>query len=306
MRKRVVAVVNKWWECDPILAVLLNDNARPAKALGWPRMNRHPRPRPDPAKLPAEDPSPAPRAVFALARSDVEVWCISDLLEHLPDGPIQSSSEQKARQLPKVFRGSASPDLTIALGTAAAIDQTPNNGMVVVGARAFLYDAHPNGSNPASRWTDGPFGKVLDSAVDPRLFATITRVESPLSATVTQRHLPPPNNAAPRPLLAADRDAVALSFANVTDYADYATIDEATVKAFAAVKTPYVPGSVETTHGVIRACSGEKFIFISGITDRVGRFAEDVGPRTYAQNTAAAHNAGVILAWMLPLIDSAI
>jgi hypothetical protein len=35
-KKRVLLVVNKWWECDPVMNVLLHDNARPANILGWP------------------------------------------------------------------------------------------------------------------------------------------------------------------------------------------------------------------------------------------------------------------------------
>jgi hypothetical protein len=47
----------------------------------------------------------------------------------------------------------------------------------------------------------------------------------------------------------------------------------------------------------------DRFLFISGITDWVGHFADEVGPREYAQNSVALHNAGVALAWMLPNID---
>ena len=28
-KKRVVVVVNKWWECDPVMFVLSNDYVRP-------------------------------------------------------------------------------------------------------------------------------------------------------------------------------------------------------------------------------------------------------------------------------------
>jgi hypothetical protein len=64
--------------------------------------------------------------------------------------------------------------------------------------------------------------------------------------------------------------------------------------------------SLETTHGLIRAQSNAPFMFVSGITDRVGHFHEEVDPSPYAQNTVAAHNAGIVLAWMLPNIDAAL
>jgi len=67
--KRIVIIVNKWWECDPVMNVLLNDNARPAKALGWPTTLNHPHRQPS-APLPL-NPNPQPRAIFALKNTSV-------------------------------------------------------------------------------------------------------------------------------------------------------------------------------------------------------------------------------------------
>ncbi len=41
-RKRVVVVVNKWWECDPVMFVLTSDYVRPACNLGWPKLLQYP------------------------------------------------------------------------------------------------------------------------------------------------------------------------------------------------------------------------------------------------------------------------
>lgn len=62
------------------------------------------------------------------------------------------------------------------------------------------------------------------------------------------------------------------------------------------------PSSNETTHGLIRLQSDAPFLFISGITDTLGSFNAEVAPRPYSQNFAAAHNAGVVAAWLLPRI----
>ena len=140
MAERVCIVVNKWWELEPVLWALLNDNARPADKLGWPSLNCHPRPRPNPARLPQEA-APAPRAVFSINGLNVEIWCISDLLEHLPNRD-QSSTEKKADQLPKIFEGDP-PALTVAVGTASSVATESWNGTVVVGTRAFLHNYHP-------------------------------------------------------------------------------------------------------------------------------------------------------------------
>src|SRR5262249_29716552 len=155
---RIVVVVNKWWECDPLLSVLLNDLARPV-LLGWPVELNHPRRRP--AKgTPSAPGTPAKyRAVFQLANVRVEIWCVSDLLEHLPDS-LQSSSEAKMKEMPRIVAGEE-PALVIAFGTAAYPATATENGSVVVGSRVFLHDARPAGDNPDSNWKEGPFDTVL-------------------------------------------------------------------------------------------------------------------------------------------------
>jgi hypothetical protein len=96
---------------------------------------------------------------------------------------------------------------------------------------------------------------------------------------------------------------VGLGAVNVTDYAEYKRADEEALKAFGARFHMSLAQSLETTHGLIRKQCEVPFIFVSGITDRVGHFDDEVSPRPYAQNTTAAHNAGVVVAWMLPRID---
>ena len=61
--------------------------------------------------------------------------------------------------------------------------------------------------------------------------------------------------------------------------------------------------------GLIRVqCDSAKnpFLFVSGITDRFGFFDSDNAPRSDAQNTAAAHNAGVVVTWLLASLDKAL
>lgn len=303
-KKRVVVVVNKWWECDPVINVLLNDNARPAAVLGWPKPLHHPRQRPDQKKLPGENPSPVPRAVFNLNNSTAEVWCISDLLEHYADIPeYQSSSELKARYLPMIFSGQPA-DFVVAVGTAGHPGIYSENGSVVVGTKIFMHNGHPNGENPASNWSEGPFDTILDSALGEAAFNQITTIETSPKPSVVDRFVVPPLNPASYGKLIARYDYVALGDVNVTKYAEYIVKDEETLKAFTDRYNVSLARSLETTHGLIRKQSDAPFIFVSGITDRVGHFDDELSPRPYAQNTSAAHNAGVVLAWTLPKIDS--
>jgi calcineurin-like phosphoesterase family protein len=299
--KRIVVVVNKWWECDPLLSVLLNDLARPV-VLGWPVELNHPRRRPVKGTPLALGAPAKYRAVFQLANVRVEIWCVSDLLEHLPDA-LQSSSEAKMKEMPRIVAGEGSA-LVIAFGTAAYPATITENGSVVVGSRVFLHDARPAGDNPDSNWKEGPFDTVLESSLDPAAFQRITTIETSPVPSVLDRFIVEPLFPASYGNLIARQDYVALSTINETDYARYKVADQTTLSAFVKHENITLARSVETTHGLVRVLSSAKFLFVSGITDRVGRFTEEVSPRAYAQNTAAAHNAAIVLAWMLPRIDA--
>jgi hypothetical protein len=302
-RPRVAVIVNKWWECDPLMGCLLSDYARPGKFKAfWPRLNDHPRPRRNP-QTPGQPTASLPRAIFELSWGSLEVWCVSDLLEHLPDkGQWQSSSQRKAERLPGIG-GSSAPALVIAVGTAAAGEGISLNGCVVIGTRCFLHNSKPNGQNPDSNWQQGPFDTLIESAIGREEFAFLTAVESPLRREVGLRLLPTPLAPAPEPTILADYEAVALGNLNVTDYRDYDVTDRATIQAFRTTVPDGLLGSLETTHGLIRALSVDAFIFVSGIVDRLGRFHEDVDPRPYAQNSVGAHNAGLVIAWLIPRLE---
>ena len=243
-----------------------------------------------------------PRAVFNLANISAEVWCISDLLEDLPNNPQnQSSSQRKMERLPAIF-GAEPPSLVVAVGTAGLPSELTENGSVVIGTGVFMHDCHPNGTNPDSRWNTGPFDEVLNSGLTKATFTSLTQLDT----SAQSRLLTAPLNPAWQPRILSRYSYVALAAVNVTDYAEYEETDLATLDTFLAKYPQRNAKSLETTHGLIRASSSAPFIFVSGITDRVGFFADEVGPRSYAQNSVAAHNAGVAVAWMLPNIDAKI
>ena len=95
---------------------------------------------------------------------------------------------------------------------------------------------------------------------------------------------------------------VALSEVNITNYDDYAWTDRLAFERFRAENPAAPGGSIETTHALIRIMSDAPFIFVSGLTDRLGYFNQDLGPRTVGQNFLAAHNAGIAVVWTLALI----
>jgi hypothetical protein len=299
--KRVIIIINKGWECDPIISVLLNDYARPASELGWPDVLNYPYKRNKFRK--------APRGVFNISTFQVEIWCISDLLTSHPDSPhFQSSSERKMEQIGNIFEYSNQPiNLVIAVGTAASYPPEKSlNGSVICGTKAFLHNIHPNGTNPFSNWESGPFDTIIKSSLKVSDFTKFTDFQKDQSI-IFNRFLVPPLN--PDPLggrLYADYNYVALSMINVTNASEYSEMDRVTAEAYQKCNNAEFGKSIETTHGLIRVAAGEKtpFLFISGITDRGEFFKEDVEPRPYSQRTSCAHNAGIVLAWMLPKITN--
>jgi hypothetical protein len=106
------------------------------------------------------------------------------------------------------------------------------------------------------------------------------------------------------PWVLSDYINVALGAVNVTNYSEYALIDPNAAKTFWSKVQNAKAGSVETTHGIIRVQSDSPFLFVSGIVNRFGYFDQEVNPRSHAQNTGAAHNAGVIVSWLLKRLDT--
>jgi hypothetical protein len=254
--KTICVVVNKWWEVEAVLGVLVSAYAN-SQRLPWPLLTRHPRPRPSQAPLPPIDPNPLPRATFEFelpAAVRVEIWCISDLLEHIQDpSEFQSSTQYKAARLPLVVARGI-PDLTLAVGTAACGVAASDNGNVVVGTRVFMYNGNPN--NPASKWTSGPFETVVSSRIDPALFSAATAIEPEASSQVRKYFMVPPANPATCSAILANFDHVALSDMNVTKSEDYVKADPLTLDAFTRSGSNYPFGSLETTHALIRVTCG--------------------------------------------------
>ena len=298
---RIVVVINKWWECEPAIAAMLNSNAWPSPTTPWPATLNSPLQRPAGKAAPFL----SPRAVFHYASFEVDIWCVSDLLNDV-DASCQSSSSLKAALLPQIFAGAPAPDLLIAVGTASSAAESPNrNGGVAIGTAIFLHNAHPGGENPLSTW-DGPSGELIASPITPKLFGQVASFDA---ASALLHFLPLKRNTSDAPVVTAGFADVALGTLNVTNYGDYKYKDPETVAAYAASGNPGRPVSVETTHGLIRlSCPEAPFMFLSTITDRFTYFDADVSgvPLNDAQNTAAAYNAGIALRWMFANLVTAI
>ena len=228
-----------------------------------------------------------------------------------------SSTKEKDEVLAVIYFGGKAeidtdkdPDFVVAFGTAGFPGETSYNGCVSVGANTFIHDPFNDDVRNDGYWHSEQTGRLIGpSSLSAELFNPDHRIfDESLKSQVESRFLAPPMNPARKPILVAASNYTAVGVVNITNYDDYAWADEEALHAFKEVckehreKPPI--GSVETTHGIIRLQSETPFIFISGITDRIGHFNMEVGPRPYAQNFACAHNAGVVTAWLIPRIVS--
>lgn len=293
--QRVVVVVNKWFECDPILAALLNPLAASLPAFPWPLLApRQP--------IPGPTPSPLPRAIFPFKTMQAEVWCIGDLLQQT-DAKHQSSSESKVRLLPQIEMYGKSPDLIISVSTASSISKDESsNGCVVAGTSGFLHNGNAGlPPNPLSDWKDPRFETIMRSSFPQKAFTELfAAVPAAVEATFS-----PVRNLSAQPLrLLANYQNTALSDVNVTDPNQYNRADPETVAAFNALgDAAAIAGSVDTTHAVVRAVLGDHFIFLSPLVNRLTYSGDDLFANQFPQENAACSNAGVTLKWLLTAID---
>jgi hypothetical protein len=302
IQKRVMLIANKWWEADPLCWVLFHDKARPSvfcdyktknyPSLRVPNQPTEPRPR---------DPAAIPRFTFKCMGVTVEVWCLEELMNPAEN---PSSAAEKARVLPAAIASGTTPDLVIAFGTAGSRPGLHINGCVVVGRRVYIHDAYNGVADRTGLWTPSKEDLVIESDLPVGVIQGISP-ESKHSAEA--RLLPPPIDPANPLLVMAGDGFISLGHVNCTNYDEYAWSPQRAVESFNdnASGSGEI-GSVESTHGLIRLVSEAPFLYVSGIADPVGLFNLQVTPRVYAQNTAAAHNAAIALAWLLPDVIAAL
>lgn len=252
----------------------------------------------------------------------VQVWCIWDWMR--TSARSSSSHEKWPQALPAIqehaFSGVA-PDLVIALGTAGLPGDDNANGCVTIGSRVYVHDAFDTGRGTlprrARRAEEALHGPLLALDTLPlkgveRRKRRVYRADDRLSGSFFQhlpvaarqtakaRFLAPPVDPTLPLRILSGRGYASIGTLNVTNYDDYVWADAATERRFETEIRQREIGSAETTHGLIRLTwERTPFLFVSGLTDRLPHFNAQVTPRVYAQNFAAAHNAGVALAHLL-------
>lgn len=280
MTPEIVVVVNKWWEAAPLIGVLQNSDARPPRfadvsqpGLGGPS-------------------APAPRLTARCSDWRVVVWCLQDLMD--PD-ENPSLTWEKARVLPRIFRVHQAARLVLAFGTAACPRGTGHNGSVAIGSSVFVHDPYACPPVPTKHWTHPKLNQVVES----KGAALLASLSTQLVGEAEKRFLNALLGPASPPRLGVGEDLVSVSVVNVTNPDDYRWADPQALEGFKVVAKGRTAASCETTHGVIRLLTEVPFLYVSGVANALGKFAEEVLPKKYAQNFIAAHNAAIATAWLL-------
>ena len=291
--RRIKVIANKTWEADPLIDAMLNYKFKP-RDLPYPIYVNQP-------PLTTCGVFHMPRLIYEFGGDIVEVWCIEDQMNPKVSG---SSTHEKVRLLPEILLKSGEPDLVIAFGTAGSPEPNENGG-VSCGASFYLHDGQdPKNPDPWDGAIEGEnyVGRLLESDVPDEVFGLFTEENL---ATIRRLFLSVPLSPASNPDFNCSKNNLGVGDINIIDYGLYKTEDLKSIDdAKAKVPEDKKIASVETTHGVIAASTvaytKSPTLFISAISDQVGKFDEQVSPKPEAQNFTAAFNGGIVTAWILP------
>jgi hypothetical protein len=312
--KRIMVIANTTEETHALLDVLISATVGPKPLLLVSELYKHP-----PAVFSAQ-PETEPRAVLAYSRPEslvdgpqhpevlafVEVWCIRGAMTKDWEG---SSSYGKSIALQLICKWNGrSPSLVVSFATGAYPGTESYNGCVWVGSKTFLHNSYPGGTNPKSPWDDpSNTGRLINSSIGGDLFGKGFIGADGFRAAVQQKLCAVPIQPAQPTALFVAGNYCAVTNLNITNYDDYAIHDPRAVSEFEQLQTGAVAASVETTHGLVWVVSQANFdnqspfLFVSAITNRIGRFNNEVSPLAYAQNRIAAHNGSIVVSMILPV-----
>lgn len=291
---RVVVIANTDAEADELMAVLNSGDVRPPTL-----------------PAPQASTSTSPKGLRGFLKTNyvrVEFWCVWDL-----DG-VKDDTLSKVRQLPKIMQADKDPPaMVIAFGTGAGFWETSYNGSVVVGSAVLLHSLPSLENNEVTealkRQGVAP-NTIIESEKGWEFLSdsNLTDFIKDKRCEIKAKFLKPPLNPAADPDLLLSADRLGLASINVINWNDYAKADadtlSAAVEAMSKNAKDFKIGGVETTHGIIRAFTppNATFIYVTGITNRLGHFPDEVLPRRAAQHVAVVNNAGVVAAYLIDFI----
>jgi hypothetical protein len=326
----VLVIANTTFEAEGLMRALKDSGARP-EAL----------PEPNPT-ISVTDNKRGLQARYECQLMTIEVLCVHEAVKANDKDKPPDLTENKVpllREMVQGAKGHPTPALVIAFGTAAFPDeQVSHNGSVYLGSSIYIHSSNtPPEKDPVQellKQTGFRYDSLIRSLGGNRFlrrFLTLDRtgvervkdaVEHGGTLSNGDRHrfidhefsdklgkpLTAENmiNAVQHLEFNVEADQLGGVSVNVKTSAQYKEVDTETKKGAERVLGSGRMVSVETTHGLIRlACpSDSAFIFISGITNRLGKFPDEVeaAPKVngvHAQDYTVSENAGRVAAYLL-------
>lgn len=240
------------------------------------------------------------RRKYILGCWEVTIRCIEDMLPPNDPDIVETSgshSQMKAMLLPGYIRKDK-PEVVLSVSTAESTPMLQSgspsqNGCVAVGSAYYMYDARR--LDPTSPSKLDIKHSIITSRPSPAVWTALVNVAAKTAHT---RFQTPPHAPAPDMKVLVYPNAMAVGILNVVHYDVYEKADPV---AYTAAQnecgSKNFLASLETTHGIVATSAGSiPTIFMSPITDRYTKFAEDVDAK---QNYVAGYNAGVTAAVLL-------
>lgn len=243
------------------------------------------------------------RRRYCLGQWEVIIRCIEDILPPNDPAIVETSgshSQMKAMLLPGYIRKDK-PEVIFSVSTAEStphieIHGQSQNGSVVLGNEFYIYDARElDPTSPSRLDVESRYIKTKPpEAIRSVLFGIVPTI-------APRKFQTPPHSPAGTMQVMNYPDAVSVGIVNVVHYEVYEKADPVAYEAAKkALGGGCLPACLETTHGIVAASAGDiPTIFISPITDRYTKFAEDVDDK---QNYVAGYNAGVTTAAFLDFL----
>lgn len=227
---------------------------------------------------------------FTLENLDakIKIYCLQD---YLTENNSETNSKQKYKVLSKIFI--SKPDLTISIGTGTSDCSNICNGSVLVGGNTCVY-------NPFKRSLDESLLAHYEYEIISKS-NTVEKLEitNEIHELILKSVLRSPNVGGNMKCFEVDENFIGLSVTNVVNFDDYSWADIEAVNAVKKHHDGLNKISLDTTHGIIRWFSSERFLFFTGITNRIGKYKIDFEPNYHAQGYVAAFNCGVVFKFLL-------
>ncbi len=218
----------------------------------------------------------------------IEMFCLQD---YIKKDYFETNSKQKFKVLNKIFKNDF--DLTISIGTGTSNYSDICNGSVLIGGHTCIYNPYKNKSKNNLILNDDCINIIKSSTIE-RL-----KIDDEKCELILNNILQCPNVGGKRKCFKVSKSIVGLSVINIINFDDYSWADFDAINVFNEYNKNLEELSLDTTHGLVRLVTNKEFLFINGITNRLGKYKMDFEPSFYTQGYVAAYNCGTVFNHLL-------